>query len=51
VEEAEEVARQIWAKINEVNLVQNILPTRERASLILEKAPDHSVRRVRLRRP
>ena len=49
-EEAQKVAEQIWEKINEVNLVENILPTRERASLILEKAPDHSVRRVRLRR-
>ena len=49
-DEAVDVAEQIWNKINEVNLVENILPTRDRASLILEKAPDHSVRRVRLRR-
>ncbi|HEU4319389.1 MAG TPA: type I pantothenate kinase [Acidimicrobiia bacterium] len=49
-EEAVEEARDIWKRINLVNLVDNILPTRERASLILEKAPDHSVRRVRLRR-
>jgi len=49
-EEAVEVAREIWRKINLVNLIDNILPTRERASLILEKASDHSVRRVRLRR-
>jgi type I pantothenate kinase len=33
-----------------VNLKENILPTRDRALLILEKASDHSVRRVRLRR-
>lgn len=44
------MAKEIWARINEVNLVENILPTRARASLILEKAGDHSVRRVRLRR-
>jgi type I pantothenate kinase len=44
------VAEGIWHRINEVNLVENILPTRERASLILDKASDHSVRRVRLRR-
>lgn len=50
VEEAEQVAREIWEKINLVNLVENILPTRARASLILEKASDHSVKRVRLRR-
>jgi len=48
--EAVSVAEEIWEKINEVNLVENILPTRDRASLILEKAADHSVRRVRLRR-
>ena len=49
-EEAISVAANIWSRINEVNLVENILPTRERASLILEKASDHSIRRVRLRR-
>lgn len=49
-DEAVSVAESIWKNINEVNLIENILPTRERASLILEKAPDHSVRRVRLRR-
>jgi type I pantothenate kinase len=48
-EEAIVVATQIWTDINEVNLLENILPTRERATLILEKAPDHSVERVRLR--
>jgi type I pantothenate kinase len=49
-EEAVAEALAIWERINEVNLVDNILPTRDRASLILEKASDHSVRRVRLRR-
>lgn len=49
-EEATEEAKDIWKRINEVNLRENIVPTRARASLILEKAPDHSVRRVRLRR-
>ena len=48
-EEAVRVAKDIWARINEINLRENILPTRARASLILEKARDHSVRRVRLR--
>ncbi|MGH8946004.1 MAG: type I pantothenate kinase [Acidimicrobiia bacterium] len=48
--EAVEVANGIWEEINEVNLYRNILPSRERASLILEKAGDHSVSRVRLRR-
>ena len=49
-EDAIETARGIWQAINEPNLTQNILPTRERADLILEKAPDHAVRRVRLRK-
>lgn len=49
-DEAEAVATDIWTRINEVNLVENILPTRERASLILQKAADHSIERVRLRR-
>jgi type I pantothenate kinase len=48
--EAIQVARQIWRSINGANLHENILPTRERARLILEKAPDHSVRAVRLRK-
>lgn len=48
--EATEVAREIWDTINEVNLVENIQPTRDRATLILEKADDHSVSRVLLRR-
>ena len=49
-DEAIQVARQIWRSINGANLHENILPTRERARLILEKAPDHSVRAVRLRK-
>ncbi len=48
--EALDVAMGIWQEINEINLTENILPTRDRASLILEKAADHTVRRVRLRR-
>lgn len=48
--EATEVALEIWDTINEVNLVENIQPTRDRATLILEKAEDHAVSRVRLRR-
>jgi type I pantothenate kinase len=49
-EEATAVATDIWERINQVNLVENILPTRDRATLILEKGPDHVVERVRLRR-
>lgn len=48
--EAKAFATKVWEEINGVNLRQNILPTRERAHLILEKAADHRVERVRLRR-
>ncbi len=47
--QATETANDIWRTINGVNLRDNILPTRERARLILEKGADHAVRRVRLR--
>ncbi len=47
--EAVETAQGIWRAINGVNLRENILPTRERARLIMEKGADHTVRRVRLR--
>lgn len=46
---AAEAAR-IWADINEPNLLDNITPTRGRASLVLQKAGDHRVDRVRLRK-
>jgi len=49
-EQAVETARNLWTSINEVNLRQNILPTRERAHLILQKGRDHAVRRVKLRK-
>jgi type I pantothenate kinase len=48
--EAAETATDIWTRINERNLFENILPTRERADLILHKAADHAVTDVRLRR-
>ncbi len=48
-DEAVAVARGLWSSINAANLAENILPTRERAHLILEKGPDHRVRTVRLR--
>ncbi|MCU1438590.1 MAG: type pantothenate kinase [Naasia sp.] len=48
--EARAKARDIWSTINEPNLVQNVLPTRSRATLVLRKAADHSVRSVLLRK-
>lgn len=49
-EEATTFAKNVWRDINERNLVENILPTRGRAGLVLKKGPDHSITRVRLRR-
>ena len=43
-------AGDIWARINEVNLVENILPTRDRADLVISKAANHDVTSVRLRK-
>ena len=49
-DEARTEAARIWREINLLNLVDNILPTRERATLILHKSFDHSVTGVSLRR-
>lgn len=43
-------AREIWTSINRPNLVENILPTRPRATLVLRKNSDHSIQRLRLRK-
>ncbi|MEZ8367796.1 type I pantothenate kinase [Vibrio cyclitrophicus] len=43
-------AEGIWSSINGLNLEQNILPTRERAHLILRKGADHMVEEVLLRK-
>lgn len=49
-EESIAFATQVWDDINLPNLEQNILPTRFRADLILEKAESHFVRGVRIRK-
>jgi len=49
-ERARETALDIWARVNEPNLTENVRPTRARATLVLSKGEDHSVRRVRLRK-
>ncbi len=49
-EQAVETARYIWREINGRNLRENIEPTRDRASLVLRKGPDHRVTEVQLRR-
>jgi type I pantothenate kinase len=49
-EEARETAAGIWKRINLVNLHENILPTRQRADLILKKTASHLIDEVALRR-
>ena len=49
-DEAAETATSIWERINLVNLHENILPTRQRADLILKKGASHLVEDVALRR-
>lgn len=49
-EQAREQAEAIWDSINAPNLIQNIEPTRSRATLILRKGSDHTVERVLLRK-
>jgi len=48
--EAIATATSIWTRINLVNLHENILPTRQRADLILKKQKTHSVQDVALRK-
>jgi type I pantothenate kinase len=50
LDDARAEALRIWTSINRKNLYENILPTRQRARLILRKGPDHRVETVSLRR-
>lgn len=43
-------ALEIWRRINLLNLEENILPTRQRADLILDKGADHLIETVWLRK-
>lgn len=47
---ARAIAEGLWANINLKNLRQNILPTRPRADLILQKGPNHLTEKVALRK-
>jgi type I pantothenate kinase len=49
-DEARAQALEIWRTINEKNLAENILPTRQRARLILRKSANHRIEDVALRR-
>ena len=49
-DEAVEIANDIWTRINLLNLQENIVPTRQRADLILQKGSDHAIAKVALRK-
>ncbi|HAS6350239.1 TPA: type I pantothenate kinase [Vibrio vulnificus] len=49
-QQAIQKAKEIWRDINGINLVQNILPTKERAQLILRKGHNHLVEEILLRK-
>ncbi len=49
-EQSTDMATNIWNEINKPNLVKNILPTRFRADLILEKGSHHFVKSVKIRK-
>ncbi|MBK5413965.1 type I pantothenate kinase [Pseudomonas sp. TH31] len=48
-DEAVSMACDTWNRVNFKNLVENILPSRDRASLIVKKSPDHSIDKILLR--
>lgn len=48
--EAVATAAGIWGGINEPNLVTNVAPTKDRATLVLTKGADHSVSKIALRK-
>ena len=49
-DQAVALAKLIWEAVNHVNLVENILPCRDRASVILHKGEAHHIDRVALRK-
>ena len=48
--EALAIATDLWEKINLPNLMENILPTRPRAGLVLKKGASHLIEEVALRK-
>ena len=49
-QEAGEFGRMVWRTINLPNLLENVLPTRGRADLVLKKGKSHLIETVQLRR-
>jgi type I pantothenate kinase len=49
-EEAKAFATDMWERVNLLNLVSNVAPTRERAQVVMQKGSNHLVQEVWLRR-
>ena len=49
-QEARDFASGVWDEINGPNLRFNIAPTRDRATAILRKGPDHSIQTIAIRK-
>ncbi|MGE7760478.1 type I pantothenate kinase [Peribacillus sp. NPDC097895] len=49
-EDAIKQAAQIWEEINLMNLLENILPTKGRANIVLKKGSNHNVENIFLRK-
>ena len=49
-DESRETANRIWETINLANLRENVLPTRQRADLIMRKDDNHAISSVALRK-
>ncbi|MGO2932666.1 type I pantothenate kinase [Microbacterium sp.] len=49
-DEAETTALGYWREINMPNLIENVMPTKHRATLVLNKGADHNVESVLLRK-
>lgn len=50
IDKSKEKAEHIWDTINGLNLRENILPTKMRASLILSKTKNHSINQVSIKK-
>jgi len=49
-DEARNFGSQVWDEINGPNLRDNIAPTRDRATAILRKGPDHRIQTIAIRK-
>lgn len=49
-DEAIAFAKNIWKDINQINLIDNILPTKARAKMILVKGSQHKVQSIHIRK-